>query len=360
MTNKNIMVGMEVTNKINGKRYAVTAVDAAKNTATLTEVLAEDAAEDAEVDELTLTDANAVCFKLDPSTVKPVVPEGYDITDGVLTQIGAPVTVQGQLVFKKILGYVPGKIILAAETLDKDENRSDIFAYDVANDKFEKLMRGVGEVELFAISGDRLMFSNLVKDSETVYDEDGEPVKDDDGEVKKVEVVKDSQLVILDGKGSDILTVLGTVDRVTEVLFNGQSRLVIESDNSLGFSKEVDGQVVEERNDVYLTIVELDGTDFDGRGARNFTIPTAMTAVTMDLLGNMVIKAEGYMFFENNGHNPRTIKNALVDQLAGFDYLVETDIRNGKEIYTFADADMNTRTIVRTKTYDRGDIITIE
>ena len=46
--------------------------------------------------------------------------------------------------------------------------------------------------------------------------------------------------------------------------------------------------------------------------------------------------------------------------MKGYNYLVDADIRNSVETYVFADDNYDVKTLVRKRTYDRGDIITVE
>ena len=368
MKNQNLRSGIQVLNKLNKKMYETSVISAAESTSgkeevLLVEILDENSTETADV--ITLTDENAICFRFVNDPNPAATPSGYTVENGVLKVNGDVATVQGELEFEELFATVQGGVLLISK---EKEGKKNLLLYDVTRDVFKTLMANVGQLNKTSLSENRLLISQVVTTEETVYDsETGEIITDSEGKDKTVDRVDDISVRIYDMESqgiTDRLHLIGTPDRITEISSDSGCRLVIESDKTITYEDNIQDSipVLEEQTNVHVTTVDFgaDLVTFANSSVKNIVIPDIIRSVTVDLDGNTVIKTDGYMYYENQGHNPRSISNKLVAELAGYDYLVKTDIRNSIETYTFANKAYEIKTIVRKRTRDRGDIITIE
>lgn len=93
----------------------------------------------------------------------------------------------------------------------------------------------------------------------------------------------------------------------------------------------------------------------------NTSVPGKLTAATKSAAtGDFILRTENTLYVQNRGHNSRVVTAAVLKTVPDAKYLIDADIRNGSETYVLADGDYNVVTVKKTKTYDRGDIITVE
>lgn len=364
MRYENIETTMRMTNKVNGKNYEVTEVAEDGTFATLTEILTDDQiTEGVEADVLEMNMDNAVCFRLDPDSIPVHTPEGYDIVNGILMHGGAPVTKQGELVFGEILGYVPGKVVLT----QKIEKESKVLAYDVAKDHFDDLHISGSKFAVVKndLLKDAIVFTTVTKEEVEAKDEDGDPILDEDENIIKKTVYSNDVAVVYDGSDPIIFGMENRlIANVSVKEINNESAVILESGIELYYDATVSGMVVDEKKDnsnvqilVYTFKSSPDGIFHEDTMTR--LLPSSPKFVGKDIDGNWIIKTDSYLYFENRGHRSREVRSDKIAELNGYDHLVNADIRNSKEIYVFANDDLETLSIVKTKTYDRGDIVEI-
>lgn len=365
MRYENIEATMRMMSKVNGKNYEVTELAEDGSSATLTEILTDDQiAKGVTPDTLTMNEKNAVCFRLDSDSIPVHTPEGYDVVDGILMLGGAPVTKQGELVLGEILGYVPSKVILTQKT----EKESKVLAYDVKTDHFDDLSISGSKFTVVKndLLKDMILFTTVTEKDVEAKGDDGDPILDEDGSIIKKTVYSNNSAVVYDGLSTPVI--FGMEKRLIEKIsvkeIEDELAVILESGMELYYDATVSGMVIDEKKDnsnvqilVYTFKSSPDGLLHEY--AMTHLIPSFSTFVEKDIDENWFIKADSYLYFENRGHHSREIKSTEVNKLDGFDHLVDVDIRNSKETYVFADDEMNTISIVKTKTYDRGDIIDV-
>lgn len=131
---------VEVMNKLDGKMYKVVSIENGIGTAK--EMLEEGELGDKEV---VITEKNALAFRLINDPAPYPAPTGYTVSDdGILLKKNVPVCEQGQLVLKEILATAPGMLIISSDAKE-GEGLINLYAYEVAKDRFVKLLSRIPE-----------------------------------------------------------------------------------------------------------------------------------------------------------------------------------------------------------------------
>lgn len=361
---KTIVTGMKVTNLVTGVSFEVT--DADDKLVKLAEIVPETEEREAKTLELPMETAKKV-LKVDYDPRTEEVPAGYSVADGILLKDGEPATAQGQLEFVDVLTVMAGEVILTAKTKDKEAGKVEVFAYRPLEDKFEKLTYPVSMIRIIEeLSDDNRLIAEIIQISEKMaIDDNGEYILKD-GE--KVVLLDTSMELMMHTRGikAEFINIDGPVDGVTPVE-NAEGVYAIESDSILTYDEYGCGtRQLKDRDRTKVTIYSVDSdADMDwGQPIcelTNTSVPGQLLAATKSISTNdFVLRTENTLYVENRGHNPRMITNAALKNIDGYKYLVSADIRNGSEEYVLADKDYNMVTVRKTKTYDRGDIITVE
>lgn len=280
-------------------------------------------------------------------------PVGYTVdNDGVLLKDGDTATEQGQLVFKSIIATLPGEIILTAATKDKKDNRLDVFSYRPAEDKFEKLISEVGEVNVTELADGTIALMVKTVEPRVVVDNDGDDVLDEDGKPVTAEVVENLFLSLYDGKDIDFFQLDNELESIKTIPDTSYLSAVV---TAVAEYDDYDNKVFKTLKSV-LNIV-IDRTYHD---VTRFETSVAADSITIDDTDSVVALAGDTFYYQNKGHNSRKVTAPCVKNLAGYKYLIDTDIRNGSETYVLANEDYEVKTLFLKKTYDRGDIISVE
>lgn len=354
--------GMKVLDLVTGIKYEVSVSDMVN----LTEIVPENEDREPKLMQLPVEAAMKVLKILyDPR--EDEVPEGYTVADGVLLKYGEPATAQGQLEFLDILTVMAGEIILTAKTKDKADGKVEIFAYRPLDDKFLKLTYPVSAVRVIEeLSDENRLVTEITQTEEKVAldDEDDDILKDG----KKVVLIDTSMELMFHTRGvkAEFVNIDGPVDRVTPVE-NAEDVFAVESDSILTYDEYGCGtRQLKDRDRTKVTIYGIDeDADEDWCDPINehmtVSMPGELTAATRSAAtGDYVLRTENTLYVQNRGHNSRTVTAAALKTVPDAKYLIDADIRNGSETYVLADGDYNVVTVKKTKTYDRGDIITVE
>ena len=357
MQMKNLKVNMEAVNKVNGRSYVITSVAQDGTSAVLTEVLPE-GAENQTADVITMTEANSICFQLVNDPNPKEIPAGYSVNNGIITKGGVPVTQQGEIKVKSILHTVPGALILLVET--KDEELSDVMSYLPDEDKFVTVVRNISgckvkdlEDGLWALYSERT--SDVVK-----TDEDGEPLKDGNGAEIKGIFFDTATITILRGTevvGSDCLYL-----PVSDITVAGENLYLVSTE-----ALDEDGFLEDRKGTIDVTVMNLktdedDETDISLIRKGEYCIAGAvLTSATKDVYGSYLLKTDESIVYTNEGHRKRVITDkAAVKELEGYDTLVASKIGEYEFKLTIADKSYNVKTVVSTKTRDRGIVVTVQ
>lgn len=354
--------GMKVLDLVTGIKYEVSVSDMVN----LTEVIPEGEDREPRTMQLPVEAAMKVLKVLyDPRENE--VPDGYTVADGVLLKDGEPATAQGQLEFIDVLTVMAGEIILTAKTKDKTDGKVEIFAYRPLDDKFLKLTYPVSAVRVIEeLSDENRLIAEITQTEEKVaLDDEGEDILKD-GE--KVILVDTSMEFMIHTRGikAEFVDIDGPVDRVMPVE-NADGIFAVESDSILTYDEYGCGtRQLKDRDRTKVTIYGVDADiDMDWGPSicdlANTSVPGKLTAATKSAAtGDFILRTENTLYVQNRGHNSRVVTAAVLKTVPDAKYLIDADIRNGSETYVLADGDYNVVTVKKTKTYDRGDIITVE
>ena len=343
MQTKNIKVGIVVANRVNGKIYSIT--DTKDELIVLSQQENGEIVPDTEIK--VKIDSLGKCFTFieDPNPAE--TPEGFTVEGGILKRNGSPATTQGEIEFVDLLGAIPGLVVLTAKTRDKSEDTVDVFTYDPSNDSFKKIVRAASSVKVVSNRNSSLYLEELETRIEKVEREDGktDEIKTVEG-LFLVEVVYEDKNPVV-----SFNNLFGTAD---DVKFT-ESAIVVESKNTLAFNEDGFRVLEPIKEGVDLTIIR------DGFAPIPLSLPDEIYSVTEQVDGgSLVIIAGNTMYYENLGYRSRMVTNAAVKEIQGYPYMVSCDIRNGSEQYVFADSEYRTKTLSLKKTFDRGNIITVE
>lgn len=355
---------MQVLDLVTGIKYEISVTDMVN----LTEIVPEN--EDREPRTMQLpVEAAMKVLKVIYDPREDEVPEGYTVADGVLLKDGEPATAQGQLEFLNILTVMAGEIILTAKTKDKADGKVEVFAYRPLEDKFAKLTYPVSSVRVIEeLSDNNRLIAEITQTEEKVaLDDEGEDILKN-GE--KVILIDSSMELMIHTRGikAEFVNIDGPIDRVMPVENADNINIfAVESDSILTYDEYGCGtrQLVE-RDRTKVTLYDIDSdADEDWcdpvREHMTVSMPGRLTAATRSAAtGDYVLRTENTLYVQNRGHNSRTITAAVLKTIPDAKYLIDADIRNGSETYVLADGDYNVVTVKKTKTYDRGDIITVE
>lgn len=359
---KTLVDNMQVLDLVTGIKYEVSVSDMVN----LTEVIPEGEDREPRTMQLPVEAAMKVLKVLyDPRENE--VPDGYTVADGVLLKDGEPATAQGQLEFIDVLTVMAGEIILTAKTKDKTDGKVEIFAYRPLDDKFLKLTYPVSAVRVIEeLSDENRLIAEITQTEEKVaLDDEGEDILKD-GE--KVILVDTSMELMIHTRGikAEFVDIDGPVDRVMSVE-NADGIFAVESDSILTYDEYGCGtRQLKDRDRTKVTIYGVDADiDMDWGPSicelANTSVPGKLTAATKSAAtGDFILRTENTLYVQNRGHNSRVVTAAVLKTVPDAKYLIDADIRNGSETYVLADGDYNVVTVKKTKTYDRGDIITVE
>lgn len=354
--------GMKVLDLVTGIKYEISVSDMVN----LTEIVPEN--EDREPRTMQLpVEAAVKVLKVIYDPREDETPEGYTVADGVLLKDGEPATAQGQLEFIDVLAVMAGEIILTAKTKDKTDGKVEIFAYRPLEDKFAKLTYPVSDVRVIKeLSDDNRLIAEITQTEEKVaLDDEGEDILKNG---KKVVLVDTSMELMVHTRGvkAEFVDIDGPVDRVMPVE-NTDNVFAVESDSILTYDEYGCGtRQLKDRDRTKVTVYGVDADiDMDWGPSicdlANTSVPGKLTAATKSAAtGDFILRTENTLYVQNRGHNSRVVTAAVLKTVPDAKYLIDADIRNGSETYVLADGDYNVVTVKKTKTYDRGDIITVE
>lgn len=352
---------MKVLDLVTGIKYEISVTDMVN----LTEIVPESEDREPRTMQLPVEAAMKVLKVLyDPREYE--TPEGYTVADGVLLKDGEPATAQGQLEFIDVLAVMAGEVILTAKTKDKADGKVEVFAYRPLEDKFAKLTYPVSSVRVIEeLSDNNRLIAEITQTEEKVaLDDDGEDILKN-GE--KVILIDSSMELMIHTRGikADFVDIDGPVDRVMPVE-NADNIFAVESDSILTYDEYGCGtRQLKDRDRTRVTVYGINAGDYDWDDSiyehMTVSMPGQLTAATRSAAtGDYVLRTENTLYVENRGHNSRTVTAAVLKTIPDAKYLIDADIRNGSETYVLADGDYNVVTVKKTKTYDRGDIITVE
>lgn len=381
MQNIKLRKAMVLVNKVDGKTYVVSDV-CADGTATAVEgMLCENGYAPVEggKEVKIVPGKNDIAFRFIADPLPHEVPEGYEVENGILVKDGKPVTEQGEIVIDHIICCNPGNIILAVKPREKKEGYIDLFAYNLARDKFSKMIRAT--IPNVTYIGTHLD-ADLLAYSKTHI----EKVKVDDKEEVEKEYFDAAAVIAVAGR-----KVVSSV--ITGYPFDQETaKIVPTGEHGCGIFFETDKKICEEEKET-----ECDGDDgYDEEEffvddnckakvevetrdekvmkgvARVMMVPAAdgnlhvmMAPMTDEGKGEISYAPFIHSFVMNDGEaitlaGKTFVKSHKAAEVAGM-ILVDVTEKDDAQILSFADKEAKAiKKIVVKHTADRGAVVTVE
>lgn len=343
-----VKVGTRVMNKVNGASYEVVDVQKGSNISAVAVII--DPETNAIVptggkgyDDITISEKNAICFRITFWPKDETLPEGYTVADGQLLIDGKPVTEQGQIFVNEIISVLPGALLLAVKPREEKDELIDLFTYEPERDKFTKLIRSssIPTPVIVKTLEEGLILGYNKSHEEKEIDEDGK-------ETGNVNEVFDSSYLML-VKDGNVKSV--SFDRpMTMQLID-----VLGADNKflIGTDKCVDSDGYIKDSKMYYEVVSLECDGIYSENPYRQPLAKILSAASVKIGGGIVLKGEDFILF-----NDLRIDSPLVKQIAG-EYLVDVTYGEHEVTVTMADKAYNTASIIRKDTKDRGYIVSL-
>lgn len=315
------------------------------------------------------------------------VPEGYTIVNGVLLKDGVAVTQQGALVLRDILKAVPGHLLVSAQPLHKEDGKMDIFSYTPVSDEFKKLAGDVAEKETVVtnVTDDLFIFQTIRTSKITVEKEDeNEPdvyTGVDGARMNLYSATKNEIVSYADTlKGSTLLTdpvptrvcvspVSGEDFCRITVIFTSRRELSSIDDEDYTHIIKNSEDIGIKGFSIIIELVELNADpyfkanpSFDCNVSREFSLHGVKTidSITETDDGSLLVKGGNVIYYTNDNNGRRKVINAPeVAETAGFDYLLDCEVKYNCLTFTLGNKDYETCVIKSEKTDDRGPVVTV-
>lgn len=333
--------GIEVYNKVDGKKYKVTTVNDQVGTAK--ELLEDGALGDATI---TITEGNSLIFRVERDPEPYPVADGYIVVNGILYKDGTKVCEQGQLYIEKILAALPGYLVLAVKSNTAD-NLYDTFIYEPARDRFSKCNAGsIPMPELVAYNSDHtqavLAFSETKKDT----------VTDADGNEQEIYIGANAGIITVADRTVKYMTCdmpLAIKDIIVKELQNGMSMVYFVPTAPVT-------ETGERQNPDHYTWLIIAKDHCIGQ----MLLPEKMTVEWSHVCHDFTFKSDGLLIVKTE-EEVITINNPAVNELADYPILIDVTKEPHTRRLTFANPQTyKIKTLVSRSTKDRGYIVTIE
>lgn len=339
---------VKILNKLTGDKYVITGVSDEGGKAYATK-LEQDNPPELSVEGVEITERNAICFRILDDPNIPEIPSGFSAFNGLLMKGGEKVTEQGEIVVSRILGYLPGRLVLAVEPKEESAKKDGyikLYDYELSSDRFHQM---VNEVipwpAVMDIGENRLFFSY----SKTHVEEK----KEEDGSVKQEEVfdcagylIAEYYVKLPEGDGYTIKKLAVKGKRSSSVL----SKPVLN--NGLVIMETMD-----EENLVTLLL--------DPKSFKEVQVPiTGVSTVTQCFIyGGYLLKSKEQLVYcpeENSGENYLSLNNKdVLNALNGYDFLIDKEETHSMTRLLLADKEYHVKCIKMEKTHDRGTVISV-
>lgn len=296
--------------------------------------------------EVTMTEKNAICFRVIKDSYKNLVAENWYVSDGVLVKNGHPAAEQGEIEIDHILAIFPHKILLGVKA---GEDKISLMYFDpnYVGKEFRSALKGITipVPEKVTLANDNL----LLYYSRTHMEEKGE------GDEKTTEEIVDaSGYVIYDSEGSllDHEEYDTDPDEAHEI-DTPLGKYVISTDNFIVFQGEFNGKP-------FTNIYSRKYNEL-----RSIELASKVSSAEENVDGFMLIKTADELAVVSDSGNELVLKpskqlSKALDQLYGYGYLVDYCNKGRYFILTFASDSYEVKTLKGTFTSDIGLVLTVE
>ena len=282
--------------------------------------------------EMSMTEKNAICFRVIKDSYENLAAENWYVSDGVLVKNGHPAAEQGEIEIDQILAIFPHKILIGVKA---GEDKISLMYFDpnYAGKEFRPVP------EKITLSNDNL----LLYYSRTHMEEKGE------GDEKTTEEVVDvSGYVIYDSEGSlldhDEYDTDPDEDHEIDVPLG---KYVIDTDNFIVFQGEFNGK----------TFTNIYSREY--HELRSIELASKVSSAEENVDKFMLIKTADELAVVSDSGNELVLKpskqlSKALDQLYGYDFLVDYCNKGRYFILTFASSSYEVKTLKGTFTSDIG------
>lgn len=296
--------------------------------------------------EVTMTEKNAICFRVIKDSYENLVAENWYASDGVLVKNGHPAAEQGEIEIDHILAIFPHKILLGVKA---GEDKISLMYFDpnYVGKEFRSALKGITipVPEKVTLANDNL----LLYYSRTHMEEKGE------GDEKTTEEIVDaSGYVIYDSEGSllDHEEYDTDPDEAHEI-DTPLGKYVISTDNFIVFQGEFNGKP-------FTNIYSRKYNEL-----RSIELASKVSSAEENVDGFMLIKTADELAVVSDSGNELVLKpskqlSKALDQLYGYGYLVDYCNKGRYFILTFASDSYEVKTLKGTFTSDIGLVLTVE
>ena len=296
--------------------------------------------------EVTMTEKNAICFRVIKDSYENLVAENWYVSDGVLVKNGHPAAEQGEIEINHILAIFPHKILLGVKA---GEDKISLMYFDpnYVGKEFRSALKGITipVPEKVTLANDNL----LLYYSRTHMEEKGE------GDEKTTEEIVDaSGYVIYDSEGSllDHEEYDTDPDEAHEI-DTPLGKYVISTDNFIVFQGEFNGKP-------FTNIYSRKYNEL-----RSIELASKVSSAEENVDGFMLIKTADELAVVSDSGNELVLKpskqlSKALDQLYGYGYLVDYCNKGRYFILTFASDSYEVKTLKGTFTSDIGLVLTVE
>lgn len=296
--------------------------------------------------EVTMTEKNAICFRVIKDSYENLVAENWYVSDGVLVKNGHPAAEQGEIEIDHILAIFPHKILLGVKA---GEDKISLMYFDpnYVGKEFRSALKGITipVPEKVTLANDNL----LLYYSRTHMEEKGE------GDEKTTEEIVDaSGYVIYDSEGSllDHEEYDTDPDEAHEI-DTPLGKYVISTDNFIVFQGEFNGKP-------FTNIYSRKYNEL-----RSIELASKVSSAEENVDGFMLIKTADELAVVSDSGNELVLKpskqlSKALDQLYGYGYLVDYCNKGRYFILTFASDSYEVKTLKGTFTSDIGLVLIVE
>lgn len=338
--------GQEVFNKVDGAYYRIvqtgTGLSAMKIDQETKEIIPET--------EVELTEENAICFRLVNDPNPEPIPQEYSVENGKLCVDGSVVTEHGEIRVKRIIGVMPGVLVLAVEPRNGKEGEMDLFIYSPGKDRFEKILPApIPDVTYMGGAQDKMFIGYSTTHTE----------KQEDEKAPEIEKFDSSAVICLTGKRVLVVNVPRPII-LDEGIIEVPMRNPEDEEILVPFNKQVDEEgIVKDDKFGYVRLLMAEENkvlEYD----EDFVTEVPVEATRCMLDDSMVLRSSELLIVERQIR----ICSPLLKNAEGYNYLVditESRVDNCRvTTITLADEKYNVIKVIQKHTKDRGIVLSVE
>lgn len=334
---------------------------------TITETLSDEdkaAGKTAKVVTIPASSTDALAFIANPN-----VPEAT-VDDGTLVVNGKPVPTGFKVL--DVIVALANRVYVTAET--ETEGRVAVYSYNVGKDEFYQIAGELAISGELIEAGKTLLLPYLNKRTET------RKVKDEEGKEKEeeYEVYETAGFLIINSEstrgsiygGLGLGKVLKTIPKAdgTAIVVTTATSYIDGADYDEDYGYDEDDYDEEEDLEVEGEIKPYDGKvlvkvySVKGRSIRLIyeTLANGEVQAVTVAGRNTIVKTDKEIKVYTDGREYLVTKGYALTALAGYDYVVKDEVKDGNTTIVFANSKAELKTYKVEQSADRGELITVE